>query len=107
MERQFAAMDSVRTFLRSSDLPGLEMVAVLQRDGLARLPIMVGKDKISLPVLLDDPELVFEKVYGAAKKRAFFFFDRKGCLLAGGIEGDLSVRSERTRIIDDIMKAYK
>jgi hypothetical protein len=105
MERQFAAMDSVRTLLRSSDLPGLEMIAVIQRDGLSRLPLMVGKQ--SLPVLLDGPELVFEKVYGAAKKRPFFFFDRKGCLLAGGVEGDLSVRAERTRIIDDIMKAYK
>jgi hypothetical protein len=107
MERQFAAMDSVRTLLRSSDLPQLEMVAVLKRDGLDRLPVMVSKNKISLPVLLDNPELVFEKVYGAAKNRPFFFYDRKGCLLAGGVEGDLSVRADRARLIDDIKKAYK
>lgn len=105
MERQFAAMDSVRTLLRSSDLPNLEMVTVLQRDGLARLATMVGKK--TGPVLLDNPELIFEKVYGAAKKRAFFFYDRKGCLLAGGVEGDLSERADRARLIEDIRKAYK
>ena len=105
MERQFAAMDSVRTLLRSSDLPGLEMITVLKRDGLARLETMVGRK--TAPVLLDSPELVFEKVYGAAKRRPFFFYDRKGCLLSGGIEGDLSVRADRARLIDDILKAYK
>ncbi len=105
MERQFAAMDSVRTLLRSSDLPDLEMIAVLQREGESRLETMVGK--LTRPVLLDSPELVFEKVYCASKQRPFFLYDRKGCLMAGGVAGDLSVRADRARIIEDILKTYK
>ena len=103
MERQFAALDSMQTMLRRQ-VPDLRVLTVLKRDSESRLATMVGSR--TLPVLLDSPELAFEKTYGASKHRAFFLYDRAGCLLQGGVDASIEKRADFTRLLDLLQKTY-
>lgn len=92
MERQFAALDSLRSDVCAREMPELQIVAVLKADARDRLNTMVGR--LETPVLLDAAGPVFEKIYGASKKHSFFLFDAESCLLEGGMEADLNKRPD-------------
>ncbi|MBM3317902.1 MAG: hypothetical protein FJY75_08610 [Candidatus Eisenbacteria bacterium] len=104
MERQFAALDSLQAELRAGELPSLQVVAVLKQDARSRVDTMVGARR--LPVLYDGSSRVFEKIYGASKKRAFFLYDAEGCLIAGGVEGDPDKRADRATIRQRLLDTY-
>lgn len=105
MERQFAALDSLRTQVCPKDLPELQIVAVLKADARDRLQKMTGTR--TTPVLLDAGGPVFEKIYGASKKHSLFLFDAQGCLKEGGMEADLSKRADFTIIHQRLIDALR
>jgi hypothetical protein len=70
------------------ELRDLVAFAVLKDDAKYRVEKMVGQ--LKMPVLQDTPEVDFKRTFGVSGARAFYIFDRQGCL----IECDVAVTPE-------------
>lgn len=91
-------MDSFATVLRGrSEFRDLVVVSVLKDDSKSRLAKMVATRQ--MPVLQDTPETNFREVFGASGARAFFVFDRRGCL----VQFDFSVSPDQPGQLDQLL----
>jgi hypothetical protein len=91
-------VDSFAQELRARpEFGDLTVLAVLKQTSKDRLAKMVA-DR-TLPVLQDTPEVDFQRTFGISGARAFFVFDRNGCL----IECDIAVAPERGGQLDQLL----
>ena len=75
----------------------LVVVTVLKDDSQSRLAKMVTTRQT--PVLQDTPETDFRKTFGVSGARAFFVFDRQGCL----VSFDFAVTPDQPGQLDQLL----
>jgi hypothetical protein len=91
-------VDSFTTALSARpEFADLVVLVVLRQGSKERLAKMVAERR--LPVLEDIPEVDFQRTFGVSGARAFFFFDRKGCM----VEFENAVAPEKPGQLDQLL----
>jgi len=75
----------------------LVVLVVLKQESKDRLAKMIAERR--LPVLQDTPEVDFRRTFGISGARAFFLFDRQGCM----VDFENAVAPEKPGQLDQLL----